>query len=210
MDSRHDKRYYRNGEDLRFRITSSAEERELFSKARQGCEKSREFLIRNHLLYAAMLARRIAKSALDDDELVSAANNAVMGTIDRFDFSRGNRYSTYLKHFVRGEVLELLQEKRKTPISGVDDEILLANLCDGFIEHAAEQLDFDSFRRNQLKKVFAQLNPRDRKLLSEIYLLEKSFAQVARERKVTRQAICNSHAKILKKLRAMMDKECKK
>lgn len=203
---RHDSRYYRNGEDLRFRLTTLAEERALFAAARKGCAESREFLIRNHLLYAAMLARRIARSGLAEDEVVSAANHAVMSTIDRFDYTRGNRYSTYLKHFVRGEILELLSERRKS-ISIPPEEIVLP---DGTVDHEAEDRDLAFFRMKEVEKCVKRLASKERKLLQEIYINEKSFAQLARERGVTRQAICNLHGKTLRKLRSMLSEECRK
>lgn len=200
-----DKRYYRNGEDLHFKLTTSEEERALFKKARRGCQKSRDFLIQNHLLYAAMLARRIAKYSLDEDELISAANNAVMATIDRFDYTRGNRYSTYLKHFVRGEVLELLSERRKSSFNPAEQTVL----PEGIVDHEAEARDLSFFRKKEVAVAVKKLSPKEQKLIQEIYVRGKTFAQVARDRGVTRQAVCNLHAKLLRKMRGLVHKECR-
>jgi len=50
--------YYRANEDLHFKLTTPEEERDLFRKAKAGDAAAREFLIKNHLLFCAMYARR--------------------------------------------------------------------------------------------------------------------------------------------------------
>jgi len=100
-------RYYPKDTDLRFTMLTREQETDLFTKARAGDADAREFLIKNHLLFAARFARQMVKGKLPDDDVVSAANFAVMRAFDKFDHNLGNRFTSYLKLFIKGEVASL-------------------------------------------------------------------------------------------------------
>jgi RNA polymerase primary sigma factor len=104
--------YYTAGEDIRYKKTTHEEERALFVLARAGNIAARELLIRNHLLYAAIQGRRWAKG-LPEDEVISAANYALMQAFERFDYTRENRFSSYLRPFIRAQIA-LLWRSRNT------------------------------------------------------------------------------------------------
>lgn len=103
--------YYSKGQDIHFKMTTPAEETALFRKAKAGDEKSREFLIHNHLLFAAMEAQRLVQGKLPKDETISAANYAVMQAYERFNPELGFRFTTYLRPFIRGAVSQLWKSK---------------------------------------------------------------------------------------------------
>jgi RNA polymerase sigma factor (sigma-70 family) len=95
--------YYRNGENLTFKPITHAEERELFLKARAGDSEAREFLIKNFLLRAANYGVKKSKGMFDNDEVVSAMNEALMKAIDRFDPNFGNkRFAHFLVPWLQG------------------------------------------------------------------------------------------------------------
>src|SRR6185503_14494852 len=94
--------YYKPAEDLNFVVLSVLAERALFDKARSGDESAKESIIRNHLLLAAKEGRRWARGLLPEDEVISAANFALMKAYEAFDHNRGNRFASFLRPFIRG------------------------------------------------------------------------------------------------------------
>lgn len=107
--------YYSPGQDIHFRLTTREEETELFVKARDGDETARTFLIQNHLLFARQEAMRQVKGALPDDEVISAANFAIMKAMESFDHKLGFRFTTYLRPFIMGEIAALWKSKYSVP-----------------------------------------------------------------------------------------------
>jgi RNA polymerase sigma factor (sigma-70 family) len=103
--------YYKPGTDLHYQDISHERERELFAAARAGDEAAKEFLIKNHLLYAAIQGRRWAHGKLPEDEVVSTANFALMKAFESFDHTRDSRFSSYLRPCIRGEIARLWTSK---------------------------------------------------------------------------------------------------
>ena len=99
--------YYKPTEDLKFERLTHEEEQALFDAARSGCEFAKESIIRSHLLLAAKEGRRWARGMLPEDEVISAANFALMKAYEAFDPTRGNRFASFLRPFIRGRIAEL-------------------------------------------------------------------------------------------------------
>jgi RNA polymerase sigma factor (sigma-70 family) len=189
--------YYPPNTDLAFRLTSPEEETRLFLEARAGNGDSREFLIRNHLLFAAMQARKLGKGRLPDADLLSAANLALMKAFDKFDPTHGNRFSSYLRLFIRGEVSALWKQHFKAL------ENMSPQLPEGSTSPHEEREESEHL--NHLKGMLADmghvLNGSERLVLQQHYFHGKSFASIGRSRKVTREAIRLCHSRALEKLR---------
>jgi len=124
--------YYSPGQDIHFKMTTREEEIELFIKANAGDSDAREFLIKNHLLFARNEAMKLAKGALPEDEVISAGNMAIMKAVDAFDHTRGFRFTTYLRHFIRGEIAALWESKYSS--SGTIDPHMTGGYSGGSIE----------------------------------------------------------------------------
>lgn len=99
----------------------------------QALEEIEELLadadaVRNHiaecnLRLIASIARKFATSQTDFDELVSEANMILLKAIDKFDYARGFRFSTYLTHSVQRHFYRLSRTRqrrqaRELPSSG--------------------------------------------------------------------------------------------
>jgi RNA polymerase sigma factor (sigma-70 family) len=102
--------YYRNNENLRFTMVTAEQEKQLFKDARAGDETAREFLIKNHLLFCANFGRK-RNRGLQDDEVISAVNAALMKAIDEFNPDYGSRFTRYLVPFLRGAIANLWKSK---------------------------------------------------------------------------------------------------
>lgn len=204
-------KYYAEGEDLRFAPITAEQERTLFCLAKltgDEADKAREFLIRNHLLFAANVARRMVRGRLPEDEVISAANAALMDAFDRFDHERGNRFTTYLKPFICSAIAQLWASKNPVRFpKGKYPEPLEAPgipITETVCDHPVEAEDYAAYMKAALKKTSLVLDDVEKALLTEIYENGKSLSDVARERKLSRQRIQQIHSGAIKKLREAM------
>lgn len=234
-----DSNYYRANEDLRFKLTTPEEEKNLFLAAKKGDAAAREFLIRNHLLFAARYARRMNRGQLPDDEVISAVNAALMNAIDRFDPERGNRFTRYLMPFLKGAIASLWKFKNivspsshsakfpsyvtyqeeeqeeswggQIPLPAKikrDMRVYAADMVKPTDEVVMETEEL-SLNLDMLKKCKANLTASEKTLLRLIYQDKVSMADIARQRKVSRQAIHAAHGQIIAKLREAFRKASK-
>lgn len=219
--------YYRANEDLRFKLTTPEEEKKLFVAAKTGDTEAREFLIKNHLLFAARFARRQNRGKLPDDEIISAVNAALMTAIDRFDPERGNRFTQYLIPFLRGALASLWKEKNiveypsrsedwpdfirykeetrdegeGTQSTSAARHRQVADLVPATDEVVSDAEEL-GLNLDMLEKCKVKLTEKEKELLYQIYELRISMADIARDRGVSRQAIHAAHGAIVEKLRA--------
>ncbi|MCO8122049.1 sigma-70 family RNA polymerase sigma factor [Stieleria sp. TO1_6] len=97
---------------------------------------TRESIARANLRLITFVARKRSTSNDEFDEFVAEANTILLNAIDKFDFARGYRFSTYLTHAVQRHFNRLINRncKRRVRESNDADETLLA---------AADQNDAD-------------------------------------------------------------------
>lgn len=222
-------RYYPKDTDLRFTMLTREQETELFVKARGGDTEAREFLIKNHLLFAARLARKMVRGKLPDDDVVSAANFAVMRAFDKFDHTLGNRFTCYLKLFIKGEIASLWRNLstvrmsvpgktnlESAPTRAMNDvgEYRSSNSPKTYGErvpiptddphHEAEENEHISHLQALLNESKLSLNPHEQEIIRKVYEEQRSFADIGRENGVTREAIRATHNRALVKLQKAM------
>lgn len=198
MNDDQTQRYYPPNTDLSFDPVSPEEERDLFQRARKGDTEARTKIIENHLLFAASEARRMVRGRLPDNDVVSAANLALMTALDRFDYTLGNRFTSYLRPFIKGAVSALW--KQSVPTGDSEANITLA------VEPQHAEEDYKAFLHDALTKCRSVLTAKESKLLTLVYDKGLSFAEVARKQKVSREWIRLSHNSALEKLRKEMKK----
>lgn len=197
--------YYPRDENIRFTMLTREQETELFTKTRAGDTVSRDFLIRNHLLFAAREARRMTKGKLPDNDVVSAANIALMKAFERFNHKLGNRFTSYLKPFIRGEVAALW--KSLSTVSGPKPEPpqdYVTKPPQVPTEDPHSEIERDehwAHLQGILEKCKSALTVKERELLGLIYTDGLNFTEVARKLGISRQAISVKHRDALTKLK---------
>lgn len=203
--------YYRNGSDLTVEPMSHTEEKALFVKARAGDENAKEAIIKNHLAFAASLGRSFSKGRLPDDEVVSAANYALMLAFENFNSKYPNRFAAYLRSHIRGAIARLWNEKNLVQKSDFSDgpvstcEILEDDITE---EHPLEENEHHSFLLELLEKAKHVLDEREVKIFAMLYSEEKNtLTSVGAKLKLTRERIRQIHDEALEKLRAELRRQ---
>ncbi len=202
--------YYSKGQDIRFRMTTPEEETELFREAKAGNESARHFIIHNHLLFASMQGQSLVKGALPRDEVISAANFAVMTAYDSFDPSRGFRFTTYLRFIIQGEISKLWKSKFS---GGLPDPSLgshIEQLDDKVIadpEPSVEERDLTRHNNAALARATAKLTDKDHELLRLLYDDGLSLTDIGEKWDVTREAVRTYRNRLLARLKKLVKLE---
>ena len=203
-------KYYPAGTDLSYINTTAKEEQALFRKMKSGDGAARERLVKNHLLFAANTARRIARGKLPENEIISAANYAIMKALDRFNPDRGFRFTTFLRFYIISEIATLWRSKNPVDYKSSADfpegpiDVTSKPLETQVEDHPLEAAEHAEYMKAVVLECADSLTAKENDLLKKIYQEGKSLADIARSRGITRSGIQKSHVQILKKLRAAM------
>ena len=144
-------------------------------------------------------------------DLISEGNLCLMQAIENFDYSRGNRFSTYatwalMRRFAR----TVPQENYRIARSGGADQEMLEQLStEGPSE--TERMSFVDRIREEIESAVKVLTERERTVIRMRYGLEgedesHTLAQIGSRLGVTRERVRQIEAEALRKLRAHMQK----
>ena len=88
----------------RFPLLTADQEAELSQRTLRGDTQARDELINSNLRLVVSIAKKYTRPGVDLDELVSVGNLALAGTAERYDASKGLRFSTYARRSIETEI----------------------------------------------------------------------------------------------------------
>jgi RNA polymerase primary sigma factor len=80
---------------------------------REGKE-AREYLIKANIRLVVSIAKKYRRYGSSFLDLIQAGNVGLIRAVDKFDYTRGNRFSTYATWWIRRSVLRFLNQKERT------------------------------------------------------------------------------------------------
>lgn len=92
-------------------------------------QESREEIARANLRLVMSIARKHARSVDEFDDFVAEANAILLNAIDKFDFARGYRFSTYATHAIQRHFFRMIErsnKRRGVETSGSDFALRMA------------------------------------------------------------------------------------
>lgn len=170
--------------------------------------ETKNFLIRSNLRLVVSIARRHLKPGGNFFEMVSDGNMALIQSIERFDYSKGNKFSTYgtwavMKSFARSQPAEsTLQSRFRT---GRDETIESSR----DVRENEMQRESDNRRQHEaLMSALDHLEPRERAIIMYRFGLGTSgeaetLEQVGRRLGVTKERIRQLELRALQKLKQL-------
>ena len=207
---------------LKFKAASRREELDP-SKAKSGMMDQIEKLyaeavkVKNQIVQANLrLVVSIAKRHVSATEeffgLVSDGNMSLIRAVEKFDYARGNKFSTYaswaiMKNFARTIPDEF---KHRDRFRTSQDEMFLATVdsrSDQFEQESAQQL-----RETQINRILASLDEREQKIIISRFGLDHSeepqtLKEVGARLGVTKERIRQIETRALDKLRLAAHEE---
>lgn len=210
--------YYPEGTDLSFSPVTPEEECALFDAMRAGDTAARDKIISSHLLFVANEARRLSKGHFAEEDVISAANEALMEAVNKsnFDPRRGNRFTGYLRPFVKVAISQLWKDRDSAargrnapPVPKEEHESPVPMTWKVHPPPAEpaeegetyEETDHNAFLKKMLAECCAVLSEREKRVIHSIYIEDRTCADVGRELKLTRERIRQIESAALEKLK---------
>lgn len=101
-------------ERLRNEANLSAEEREELQRLVEDGQAAREHLGRANTRLVVSIAKRYMGQGLPFPDLIQEGNVGLMRAVDKYDYKRGNRFSTYATWWIRQAITRALAQKTRT------------------------------------------------------------------------------------------------
>lgn len=174
--------------------------------------ETKNLLIRTNLRLVVAVARRFAAPGGNFFELVSDGNISLMRAVEKFDFGRGFKFSTYAtwaiqRNFSRSIPAEYTRSGR---FRTGNDEMFQQEKdqrSNGFAEERTNRLQHDA-----LTSILKNLETRDRDIITLRYGLTDTtepmtLEQIGRRFGVSKERIRQLEAKALRKLREIATRE---
>ena len=175
-----------------------------------GGEKN--FLIRSNLRLVVSIAKKHLRPGMNFFEMVSDGNLSLIRAIEKFDYTRGNKFSTYatwaiMRNFARSVPREHRQQDRFR--TGLDE------LFPGRSDERSNPFLAQRHRRQHqlvIQEILEHLDPREREVITRRYGLTEgsepqTLEQVGRRFGVTKERIRQLESRALKKLQRVASVE---
>lgn len=165
-------------------------------------------IIRANLRLVVSIAKKHTYGPQDLFELVSDGNISLMRAVEKFDYSRGNRFSTYASWaIIRNFARSVPQEKYQLDRFETGQEDIL-EIAAGLKSYDPSELNLGELRES-IDVVLAQLSPRERTILIDHYGLDgardaQTFEQLGKNMGLSKERVRQIEIAALQKLRRVL------
>lgn len=101
-------------EATKYPLLSHEETIELFKKYKEGDKKARKKIINHNLRLVISVAKKYSNQGLDFGDLIEEGNIGLMTAVDKFEYERGFRFSTYATWWIRQAITRSVYDHGKT------------------------------------------------------------------------------------------------
>lgn len=177
-----------------------------FEELMQQAQKVKNHLIRCNLRLVVSIAKRHYKPQHNFFEMVSDGNMSLIRAIEKFDYMKGNKFSTYaswaiMKNYARSIPAEhKILDRFRTG----NEEVFSFSEDDG--SNAYQEELFHQHQQEAVKSILDQLDEREREIITSRFGLRtgtepQTLEQVGTQFGVTKERIRQIEARALKKLK---------
>lgn len=169
-------------------------------------------IVRSNLRLVVSIAKRHLGPSDNFFELVSDGNISLIRAVEKFDFSRGFKFSTYaswaiMKNFARS-IPDELKHKDRFRTSALEVFLAKEDTRGDNVQRENEQTQ----RQSQVEKILSRLDEREAKIIISRFGLDHSqepltLKEVGEEMGVTKERVRQIQARALNKLRQAAEED---
>jgi RNA polymerase primary sigma factor len=168
-------------------------------------------VIRSNLRLVVSIAKRHVGPSNNFFELVSDGNMSLIRAVEKFDYSRGNKFSTYASWAIMKNFARTIPEenyRRDRFVTGHEE------MFEAAADNRADEHEYESaLKRMQeaVKGMLGRLDDRERRIIISRYGLggvnEQTLEQLGRELGITKERVRQIEARAQEKLRKIANEE---
>jgi RNA polymerase primary sigma factor len=169
-------------------------------------------IIRANLRLVVSIAKRHVGPAENFFELVSDGNMSLMRAVEKFDYSRGNKFSTYASWAIMKNFARTIPDEHRYHDRFRTSQGELFSTAEDERTDQIEQESAQMQRESQIEKILGCLDDREQKIIVRRFGLRRgeeplTLKQVGAELGVTKERIRQIEARALSKLRKAVEDE---
>ena len=114
----------------KFELLKKHEEQALAKKVSEGCIRSKHLLVEHNLRLALHIAKKYSKTKCPMEELIAEANVGLCKAVEKFDHTKGFRFSTYATWWIKQAILRYISRSTTVKFaSGARNKIYKINIA---------------------------------------------------------------------------------
>jgi RNA polymerase primary sigma factor len=194
--------------------TTSAAELDRIERLLDQAQEVKKQITQANLRLVVSIAKRHLGPELDFFEIISDGNVSLMRAVDKFDYGRGFKFSTYASWAIMRNYARLIPERRyQRDRYQTGREELLENVIEPHVDEHDE--DHALAIRGALERMLATLEQRERTILRRRFGLDEygqaeTLEQIGRHFGVSKERIRQLESRAIGKLRTDFEADAEK